>query len=450
MKRSKRPLVSILSCLCMGTLMLTSCSKKQDDHHDDTPDSTTLSTSSFVTLQGMDGNCQAPEAWFDGPVPEPRPDLFPDDPTNCDFHLISWQYFLWLTEEVDGQLRFQTMFSNDAITPETKNDTSHPLDIVEQALSKGILVDLDGRAVYSSIIINDVYRDWVINNKLYEPDVLHGFDANANFPVGSMSLKTAWKVVQPDDDTTHLYTTKADIELLTMVNGQPRIPENPKVQKDVTVALVGLHIAVVVKGHPEFIWATFEFDGNAPNFKPNQGMNDAVSDKDWLFYKAGTPARNTNANNAGILKFVDQQKQILSPPTQVARQYKDGGGSTKNQTNIDTLNNSVRRQLPANTLWTHYFEVGAEWFNTEKGTLHPDWSPNVDSTMVTGSIVLSNSTIETFTQKIRSQNQCFSCHNSMAVTNVPEPVEILPGKNVNTSHILLKRYQGGGQVNRSN
>ncbi|WP_417600951.1 hypothetical protein [Owenweeksia hongkongensis] len=417
-------------------------------------------TASSGEINGVDGNCEAPPEWFSGTVPTPQPQNFPqgNDVTNCDFHLISWQYFLWLTEEVNGKLRFESFYTNNAIHPNSKNDTNQVLDIVEQALSKGMLIDQHGRAVYSNIMINDVYRDWILDNKLYDPGVFVGFDSTANFPVGSMSLKANWKLVQPDEDVSNLYTTKANIQLLTMVDGEPRIPDNnPKVQKDVEVALIGLHIAVVVEGHPEFIWATFEFDGNAPNFKQDssgvviQGMNDPVSEKGWLLYKANTTARKTNVNNAEILRFVNEVNQTLTPVTQVARQYAQGGGSPTNRGNIDHLNANVKDQLKAeNSVWKNYFEVGAVWFNTEKGVLQPNWNPNVNSEMVTGSLTLSNATIETFTQNVRSQNSCFGCHNTFPVTNVLGSTDILPGKNANTSHILLKNYQGGGEVNRSN
>ena len=176
-------------------------------------------------INGVDGNCVAPPEWFTGTVPTPQPQNFPqgDDVTNCDFHLISWQYFLWLTEEVNGKLRFETFYTSNAIHPETKDDTYQVLDIVEQALSKGMLIDQHGRAVYSNIMINDVYRDWVLDNKLYDPEVFVDFDSTADFPVGSMSLKANWKLVQPGEDVGNLYTTKADIQLLTMVDGEPRI-----------------------------------------------------------------------------------------------------------------------------------------------------------------------------------------------------------------------------------
>ncbi|SDE99651.1 hypothetical protein [Ulvibacter litoralis] len=405
-------------------------------------------TSETVLVQTNDTLCAAPVAWFNGAVPTPNPNVFPQgDVTNCDFHLVSWNYFLWLTEEVNGELRFETMYTNKAIYPEFKDDTYHVLDIVEQALSKGMLVDQNGRAVYSSIIINDVYRDFVLDNQLYDPEVLLNFDPNTNFPVGSIALKTSWKIVQPNEDVSKLYTKKADIELLDLVDGLPRIDKNnPNVEKDVEVALVALHVSVVVEGHPEFIWATFEFDDNAPDFAENQNPDAAVSVADWMFYAASTPARKTNADNATTLKFSNQEKQLLAPITQVARQYVNGGGSTTNQENITHLNKSVKSQLPSASVWKNYFEVGAIWFNTSKGSLKPDWNPNVDPSMVTGSLKLSNATIETFTQKVRSQNECFSCHNTNALTSVPTDMKILGGKNVNISHILLKNYIGGKEI----
>uniref|UniRef100_UPI00404870D9 hypothetical protein n=4 Tax=Roseivirga sp. TaxID=1964215 RepID=UPI00404870D9 len=437
-----------MSCMLLFLAGMVACNSSPKE----TTENLALSVTSTSSINGVDGNCVAPPDWFSGTVPTPQPQDFPQGHavTNCDFHLISWQYFLWLTEKVDGKLRFETFYTDKSIHPETKNDTYQVLDIVEQALSKGILIDQNNRAVYSNIMINDIYRDWVLTNKLYDPQVFAAFDPTADFPVGSMSLKANWKIVQPNEDVSNLYTTTADIKLLSMVNGEPRIPEeNAQIQKGVEVALVGLHIAVVVEGHPEFIWATFEFDDNAPDFRAEQGMNEPVSEKDFLFYKANSTAKQTNANNAAILEFVNESNQTLTPITQVARQYVNGGGSSTNQGNIEHLNTNVKDQL-VNSIWRNYFEVGAIWFNTEKGVLKPNWNPNVDSSMLAGSLQLSNSTIETFTQKVISQNECFSCHNTFAVTNVPLNKAVLPGKNANTSHILLKNYQGGGEVKRSN
>lgn len=428
------------------SISLIACKENAKDGYDDssTADSDVNSTELVASAESIP--CNAPAAWFTGPVPKPVPGFITDQSTNCSFHLLSWQYFLWLTEEVNGQLRFETMFTNKAITPEYKDDTYHVLDVVEQALSKGMLVDQNGRAVYSSIIINDVFQNFVLENKLYDRETMNAFDPNIGFPPGSLTLKTSWKIVQDGEDTSKMYTQKSDIELLSLVDGQPRIDkDNPSIQKDVEVALVGLHIAFVPDGHDEFIWATFEFNNNAPDFPEGAGINTPVSDNDWLFYTAGTTAGSVNTDNAGILEFVDQNAQTLTPITQVARQFKNGGGSPTNQSNITDINASVNFQLPANSIWKNYFEVGAVWFNGAD-LLKPNWNPTLVDSILTGSLKLSNSTIETFTQKIVSENECFSCHNSNAVMDLPQGIKLLGGKKINLSHVLLKNYAEGTEA----
>ncbi|MFT5892775.1 MAG: hypothetical protein ACI9Y7_002888, partial [Dokdonia sp.] len=298
-------------CLLFLTVSLIACKETTKSGYDDVKEvivdgANADKTIKQVSLDSLNINCTiVPTDWFTGNVPAPDPGFINSNSNNCDFHLLSWQYFLWLTEEVNGQLRFETMFTNKAIRPEYKNDTYHVLDVVEQALSKGMLVDQNGRAVYSSIIIDSTFQNFVLEKKLYDRDTMAAFNPKIGFPPGSLTLKTSWKIVQEGDDTSKIYTQKSDIELLELVDGQPRInKENPKIQTDVEVALVGLHVAFVPDGHEEFVWATFEFDGNAPDFPAAAGLNTPVSSKDWLFYAANTTARDVNTDNAGLLKFV--------------------------------------------------------------------------------------------------------------------------------------------------
>ena len=142
------------------------------------------------------GPCGADSNWFARKsIPAPKPENFPASPTNCDFHQISWQYFLWLTEPVNGaKLRFETLYSEEAIHPDTKNARNENLHLVFQAGSLGILVDQQGRATYTSIMIDKIYRDFVLGNKLYDPEALQKFEASTSFPVGSLSLKASWKI----------------------------------------------------------------------------------------------------------------------------------------------------------------------------------------------------------------------------------------------------------------
>lgn len=373
--------------------------------------------------------------------PMPDPSTF-NPATNFDFHQISWEYFLWLTSKVDSnQLVFDTLYTDRAIQPEFKDDKDHILGGVNQAESNGIVVDKNGRAVYTSMYIDGTYRDFVLGNHLYNPDSFLVFNPETAFPEGAMSLKLAWKIVGEEEDVSNFYTTTAEIQLLEEVDGLVTIPDDPKTEKGVKVALVGFHIAVVVKDHPEAIWATFEHVDNAPFLAANAQSEGGVSELDYTFYDKKTILADANQNNAQTLKL-DPATQSLSPVTQVALQYRRGGGNSINQNNIDELNAMMHAKLDENSIWRNYIEIGAVWF--KKGNaLKPDWNPNTNQNrLITGSVQLSNSVIETFTQHIKSQNECFSCHNTMPIFNTPEGVSMVGGKNVSTSHILLKNYLG--------
>ncbi|WP_157660220.1 hypothetical protein [Burkholderia ubonensis] len=397
--------------------------------------------------------CPAPDAWFaSANVPDPDSKIPPPpdkNNLNCPFHQFSWNAFLWLTEPLkNGLPRFESFYSDAAIDPTAKNPTEHVLDGVQQAESLGIVVDQGGRAVYTNMYINDVYRNFAINNKLYTREGMKKASADQKFEIGAISLKAAWKIVGKNDDVSRFYTTTAKIKLLSKVGKSVNIQPNAQ-SVDVTVALVGFHIAWVAEGHPEAIWATFEHVDNAPDLSANQNKDQPVSTKSFTFYKAGTLPADCNQNNASQIQ-IDENTQILTPVTQVCRQYKTGGGDISNIGDIELLNAEVQKRLKEkNSVWQYYKEVGAVWLSGKPApTLRPNWSPNIDPSIVRGSSKLSNSVIETFTQKDISKNQCFSCHNTMGLTNTTDFSLMLPGKDISTSHILLLKYLNAKQVKR--
>lgn len=406
--------------------------------------------------------CPEPMSWLsENPIPEPNYAAFPcgytledGDVSNRAFHEISWQYFLWLTEKVTvggkSMLRFESMYNDESINlgAEDPAAKTHILGGIQQANSEGVLVDENGRAVYTSMIINDIYRDFVVSNKLNEPEALRAFNDTTNFKVGSMSMKASWKIIPKGKSAPKgAYTRKATIYDVVEVNGNLMTSDvfsDPKKRttREETVALVGFHIAVVVKDHPEFIWATFEHNDNAPSYiLKNQTTGTGVpSNESKTFYKAGTSPELCNIGNLGAIK-VDPATQVISgyygvdATTQVYRRYEYGGGKDTNQQNIEDLNTQVHKAI--NSWQSNYSEVGAVWFNIPNG-LVPNWALTVNPSIETGSKTLSNSTIETFTQDPNQPNSCFSCHNTMRY-NATEGIGI-EGKNVLTSHILLKNY----------
>ncbi|MDQ1092520.1 hypothetical protein QE400_001933 [Xanthomonas sacchari] len=418
----------------------------------------------------------APSAEACAPPAPPAPSWFPHAQTpapysagfqsssNCAFHQWSWNAFLWLTQDVGGQPRFLTMSSDgiggvaDGVLDPLigRSQQARTVELIDQAGPDGVLVDRHGRAVYYSIHSNKDFGDFIADNNLKNPNALRAFDPHKSFKVGSMTLKAAWKVVQPGEDVSTFYTRQAQIAKLGMRKGKIVATGDTETQ---TVALVGFHIGGTVNGHPEMIWATFEHRDNAPDVDTPLDPGQPVSDKDWTFYKAGTPIEQCNVNAAGAGALtLNAQTQTLSPVTQVCRMVPYGGqkpcplGSTDcNIPNIKSINASVQAQL--HDVWKNYFEVGAIWFVAEDA-LAPDCTfqpgsalecipsptPKGAPPLLTGSIKLSNSTIETFTQVQSTQNNCFACHNTTQVIASDPRAQSLPGLNVNISHVVINDY----------
>lgn len=404
--------------------------------------------------------CTAPANWFPhSQTPEQDSAGFPENPNNCDFHQWSWNAFLWLTQTVGGEPRFEHMPADGIETKPGVLDAligrsakARTLDIIDQAGPNGIMVDLQGHPIYYSIhsdstFGNFIKRNFINRNDRFDPAKLRKFDANTPFPVGSLTLKAAWKVVAPGEDVNAFYTRKAQIALLTVKNGKIVLSGKTRT---VEVALVGFHIGGTVANHPEMIWATFEHVRNAPDVRAMDEMDpdEPVSDENWTFYKADTPFKECNVNDAGAGKLeLDKATQTLSPVTEVCRMIPYGGGSNDNIDNIKSLNNSVHAQL--HDVWNNYFEVGAIWFAANNGlkpncTFQPGSSLECPVTpgkpILTGSTQLSNTTIETFTQSQSAQDNCFACHNTLAVTPPNSIAPALPGLDVDISHVLINEY----------
>lgn len=381
--------------------------------------------------------------------------------SNCAFHQWAWNMFLWMTQDAgDGTLRFQKFASFDQVFDQSvaktafaalkqpallplkprsaKGGPSSDLSEINQAGSRGILVHESkaqpgaGRVVYYSINVTPDFYNFVRDNGYQNPETYFKAPAEQNFPVGAAEFKYSWRVLEDGDDTSGMFTIDAEIEQLVEGPDGTIVTDPTKTDK-ARVALVGMHVVGVVENHPEFIWATFEHNKNAPNI-PTSGLpapDQPVSDQNWTFYKANTPVNKSNLPNNGQLKLADASAQLFTPPNNVFRRFPWGGGNSENVSNIQSLNASVRATtLKDAPIWGNYFLVGATW-GPSSAT-----QPLVPNQVVTGlgSIQLSNSTIETFTQE--SAN-CFTCHSTFG--SIKDGHQ-LPGKNMNISHAMTMGY----------
>ncbi len=410
---------------------------------------------------------------------EPDADAF-EDSTQCNFHLWAWQAFLWLTQDYppgSGQPRFLSFTTPNQLFPDSdvgvlsprmgKSQKPETLDEFLQAGTDGIMTDQTGRPLYYSQYVDPNFVDFVTTNGLTDPKRLLEFDSTKNFPNGTMELKVSWKVVHATDDTSRFFTMNADV--YPLANRRGTIVIDTTSVRSETLALVGFHVVGRVQGHPEMIWATFEHKDNAPDIFTYQnihspiGMEETVSITNHTFYAANTLRRDCNINTASSpVRKLDEVSQKITPITQVCRRYEYGNlpsdttfgqkvanSIIQNDGNVASLNAHVLSKLGADDVWSNYYEVGAIWFN-KRDALEPDKSFGdlcvdggtdcVDSSgaRLIGSLRLSNSTIETFTQSASAMENCFRCHNTSQRFHLGKTA--LPGKNINISHIIVNAH----------
>jgi hypothetical protein len=226
------------------------------------------------------------------------------------------------------------------------------------------------------------------------------------FPPGVTEIKTSWRILSAPDPT--YYTITASI--------QP--PSGPA--QTYTLGLVGFHMVINTKNHPEFVWATFEHFANAPNCTNPQ----TAPAPGWSFTSAAaaTCLSTSGYSKCGQYNFNTPSKvsSLTGPPTQVCRTFADGtdpasmtngNNNDTNRFNIDTLNaqiigpNGFVTALPANnpmSVWKNYSLQGGLWTNGGVGSGGTD--------VQRGSLEIVNATMETFNQTPTSNNNCFACH----------------------------------------
>ncbi len=450
-----------------------------------------------------DKPCAADPAWF---PKTPKPGFQKPDPdSDCEFYRPAWQYLLYvMQEQTPGTPRLfemdhpEDLFGRPLHTRFPKAPkgalrlaprvalSGDPLAGAEinQAGSTGVLVDSStGCAVYYSVHLNDTYSKFIRDNRYDDVLNLKNAPPDQEFPRGTAEFKASWRILPDNDPGDGFVTWTATLSKLAIKNGQVVIDPNSS-EPNKRVALLGIHVVFVLDGHPEFIWATFEHNNNAPELNkmevdepgpdkfagaPVDG-NPVDNTPNWTLYAQGTAANKCNLNNKGHL-VLDVGAQTLSPRTSVFRQFHFG--NDEDPCVIETLNQSVydgidaalpkimegdaKKRLKA---LKNYSLRGAMWLNNPayfreavnfslQHELHPD------SKILGGDPALSNASIKTFTQPWRghspemphnptSRNSsfCFDCHTTLLQQKrLPNNMTVeLPALRLNVSQTLVQRY----------
>jgi hypothetical protein len=269
-----------------------------------------------------------------------------------------------------------------------------------------------------------------------------------------------------------------------------QIVEDRNKPRQVTVRLLALHVVFTLPGHPEFIWSTFEHvdsrdvltlaptaSTNPDPGDPNNLKNRAVVSADsYHLFKGGTSADRGNQAIGNTELRLDQATQkFTGQQTSIYRMFPASKSNTTHPDDaITSLNNNVKelfaraagRVSPADKR-AHYRLVGAVWMDkpeyftvniplqndeTSPFAREPNFLKDLQEngsdsefSILAGEDRLSGTALESFTQAPDSFPNCFSCHNTQAVTAKGVPfkkdmsgVKLLEPKLLNISHVLTQ------------
>ena len=296
-----------------------------------------------------------------------------------------------------------SLFQKDGETPapwkDTRDESERPRAFANRPHVNGLtnerdnfeaftgpLVDQNGKWVRYEIRLNKEEFGYILQNELYSQDGQVKFsqrekDNQVNLPKnkgdkhGSIEIKLAWKEMGNNDDPSRFYTTDLDVTP-SESNAKPRT---------IHVGLVGMHIAMLTKSSPEWIWSTFEqIDNVRSNPEPNGKMSHpnfvdpAYSGTD--FNKL--PQKNAKRDDAGKLlpasgadatTWIEsltttpvQVKRVVVPIAARLNPWDDKLGAVTKE-----LNGEVQALLAAKQSVFQYYEmVDVQW------PLHPN-APSV-------------------------------------------------------------------------
>ena len=347
------------------------------------------------------------------------------------------------------------------------------VDPVEQgqAGTGAVLETQNNSLVYYTIAVNDVYAYFLTG---IQTNKIPSNPATLTFPITQAELTSIVNFAQtkgvtfPDPDALAVEVKASWVEASTLPgNGAGYITMNASIpnytpnanntlwtatntSRTATLALVGMHVVGTVAGHPEMVWATFERSGNTPlatyTYNGSSGVetvNQSTAGT-WLFSatNAGAPfnAEHMAVSGANIQALAANPPPTPPPftisPSNTLRWKPFGaatnliplnptvGSATDANTDIISINNSVRGMLAGGDIRGNYIFSGATWTFGGAAPTFNFTSPNQSNQV--GTSFLTNSTMETYDQgnDTTSNNgamNCFTCHNDNGNSNPLSP-----------------------------
>jgi hypothetical protein len=425
--------------------------------------------------------CPASEEWLPNTSPVPQFNPLPHPATDCPFHRGAWQNFLVATQpDAAGRPAFLSYPSVDSLfTPARARPPGNRalLGNIKQPGGRQILLDQNGRTLFYGLQANAGFADFVNRNNLKTRDGIERADPNLFFPAGVVTFKSAWQEANPADPANATYiTVQATVPRIRQLAGG-EIREDRNNPREATLRLLAMHVAFTLPGHPEFIWSTFEHTAGPPDTRAEDGkrnvapiipFNPDVADPSNLrdatsicpdgFHLLCKPGTRTNEANRPIpetaLRFDDASQSFPGQQTSIYRVFPASRSHTTNPDGaLTSLNHNVEQlfnrammqgRLQPNDKRGFYRQVGALWmdkpayFTVNSPIQNDSTSPfagqenfaqsiaerGADSelSILAGQDRLSSTAMNAFTQAPDAYPNCFSCHNTQAVTDKGAPL----------------------------
>jgi hypothetical protein len=242
----------------------------------------------------------------------------------------------------------------------------------------GVVTDQSGRWLRYERLMNQTEYNRVVPTQWYRLSVLNKL-SSITLPNGSIELKSAWKILTPQEIAGgRYYTTVATV--YNTPDGKPSPGKNP-----VTLGLVGLHIIHKTPQQSGFFWSTFE-----------------QVDNDKVFFNSTSKAPINTQTATKPYVELNPNGTPHNAPVQIQRVTKVPATPSLN---------AYYQSLLAGSVFANYRLISTQW---QTGGAPQGVPPGV-----------ANIVIETFVQSVSSPNSgktpytgCLACHaNARAVNN---------------------------------
>jgi hypothetical protein len=381
--------------------------------------------------------------------------------------------------------------------PNQANATVESLIDTSQAgiggVAGGSLLDQNGHTIFYAINVNPDFARFVKDNHLDSVAGITNADPNLSFlgmpadagkpkATNIVEYKSAWMIVDTVNPPANYIVVEALIPHLILNGGQliQEIGQDGTPSFDqVKVALLALHVAFTLPGHPELVWSTFEhvhldtggkpIRDNAPAAADNPlstAPTAAVSAQDFPLYKGGTtppdannsltPAVLASSWNANRQAFLKADGTPLS--TSVYRPYPASKPDVVAEDPEITLVNDNATQMFADLETRaaagtppdrrqYYRLVGATWLDQPLSGTPPFFRPgqsfeigenesaDAPGQQLAGETRLGSTAMESFTEFSQGSPNCFSCHDTNKVT---DHRLLVKAKLLNVSHVFSR------------